>query len=87
MAGRLVPTGAVCAARVGLCLTTWALEAHSTEAGRGANPVHTGTPIEARGRYTVVNDGLAVGPCVAWRADAGVTQRAGTTGAAIEAGL
>lgn len=36
-------------ARTGPSLTAWALEARSTEAGGGARPVHTGTPIEARG--------------------------------------
>lgn len=30
-------------------LTVCALEAHGTEAEGGAKPVHTGTPIEARG--------------------------------------
>lgn len=39
----------VCTARTGPSLTAWALEACSTEAGGGARPVHTGTPIEAWG--------------------------------------
>lgn len=39
----------VCTAGTGPFLTAWALEARSTEAGGGARPVHTGTPIEARG--------------------------------------
>lgn len=39
----------VCAAGTGPFLTVGALEARSTEAGGGARPVHTGTPIEARG--------------------------------------
>lgn len=39
----------VCTARTGPSLTAWALEARSTEAGGGARPVHTGSPIEARG--------------------------------------
>lgn len=81
-----VPTGAVCTAGTDPSLTAWALEASGTEAGGGARPVHTGTPIEARGRGTVVGAGLAAGPSVARRAGAGVAPRAGAAGATIETG-
>lgn len=39
----------VCAAGLDPSLTVWALEASGTEAGGGARPVHTGSPVEARG--------------------------------------
>lgn len=86
LAGCSVPTGAVCTAGMDLPLTAWALEAHGTEAGGGARPVHTGTPIEAWGRGTVVSAGLAAGPSVARGAGAGIASRAGAAGAAIETG-
>lgn len=47
--GASVPCSPVCTAGMDLPLTAWALEAHGTEAGGGARPVHTGTPIEAWG--------------------------------------
>lgn len=86
LAGGPVPAGAVCAAGTDPSLTAWALEAWGAEAGGGAGPVHTGAPIEARCRGTVVNAGLAVEPGVARRAGAGVAPRAGATGATIETG-
>lgn len=85
LAGCPVPTGVVGAAGTGPFLTMWTLEARSTEAGEGARPVHTGTPIEARGRGTVVSAGLATWPSVAQRAGAGIAPRPGATGATIEA--
>lgn len=86
MAGSPVPTGAVCAAGMDPSLTVCALEAHGTDAEGGAKPVHTGTPIEARSRSTVVGASLAVAASVAWRAGAGVAPRAGAAGATIETG-
>lgn len=86
MAGSHVPTGAVCTAGIDPFLTAWALEAHGTEAGGGARLVHTGAPIEARGRGTVVSAGLAVGPGVAWRAGARVASRVEAAGATVETG-
>lgn len=86
LAGCLVPAGAVCTAGVSLLLTVQPLEASGTEAEESARLVHTGTPIEARGRHTVVHGSLAVATCVTWKAGAGIALRTDAAGATIETG-
>lgn len=86
LAGCLVPAGAVCTAGVNLLLTVQPLEASGTVAEESARFAHTGTPVETRGRRTVVHGSLAVGTCVTWRAGAGVALRMDAAGATIETG-